>query len=212
MRLLLAVNPAEPDRLHNTVSPGHGRTARTGFENLPKVRCCCGDARPANHPALVRLETPLMCVISQPCLRVAAKLLFLEEARLPSELGAPTNTSGAEVHFSSVKNATRVSVRSYPSSEQKAVHTRPSAKLNQHPGRSAPGTGLTLAVLPHCWDEPTFTPTSALLQSDPACVKTRTPELSTNYLYNIKPVRRKFPGIVGPTRQKIAPTTGPSAF
>jgi hypothetical protein len=34
-------------------------------------------------------------------------------------------------------------------------------------GWSASGTGLTLAVLPHCWDERTFAPTSATTQFDP---------------------------------------------
>src|SRR5215217_3157583 len=32
---------------------------------------------------------------------------------------------------------------------------------------AAAGTGLTLDVLPHCWDERTFAPTSATTQFDP---------------------------------------------
>jgi hypothetical protein len=32
---------------------------------------------------------------------------------------------------------------------------------------SGNGTGLTLAVLPLCWDEPTFAPISATTQFDP---------------------------------------------
>ncbi len=47
---------------------------------------------------------------------------------------------------------------------------------------------------------------------DPGCVKTRTRQRSTNYLYNITSIHREISDIDSPTRNKIAPTSDPSAF
>ena len=51
--------------------------------------------------------------------------------------------------------------------------------------------------------------TSAL---DPACVKTRTKLIETNYSYKLTPLHRGFPGLWRLTRHEVASRSGSSAF
>jgi hypothetical protein len=83
----------------------------------------------------------------------------------------------------------------------------PVTAVEQHLStRCRPAVGQPLAA------SPAICPKLAFGPYDPACVKTRTRQLSTNYLYNINPVHREISSIGTPARHKISPTSDTSAF
>jgi hypothetical protein len=61
-------------------------------------------------------------------------------------------------------------------------------------------------------EQQTFQERKGSAENDPACVKTRTGPISTNYLYNFSLIYRGIPGQSSLARHKIAPPNDTSAF
>ena len=122
---------------------------------------------------------------------------------------APVNVTGASAPIADVKPGCSISCLF----DDRGAHA---AKTFNPPhrgsGRSPFGTFRTGGEFPLWTGTSDVSVSERISLPDPACVKTRTGPISTNYLYKFKLIHREIHGVGGLTRHKVAQTSDTSAF